>query len=354
MKSKILVNTYNKITKSWTIPYVLSALGLIIISPLTLYLYEILFYGKFILQGGMTISKLISVMSGIGSGWKLGDYVKGSYFDINDILLQDDIWVIIYEKVDISKKTLKANENIEHAIKQCIETDLEYSSLYQFINLIFIERFNLLPTNRNNMKDINFITHLLSFKNPYYPKYINLTDCKKIMKSYLMRDLSSYIHFYYILQNYNNTRQIYVKYNKINILYALKEFYHTDIDKKYSVDDILDIVECSSQTFRTLPFKLNIYEKIQTCKLTIKSIEFRFNELYKKPISCEDILPLLTLVLIFNYDIFFSVDIELIYDNFKDSNNVDGYISTLLMSALNMFKEFTNNFKKERRLIKYS
>ena len=154
-----------------------------------------------------------------------------------------------------------------------------------------------------------------------------------------------------MLRNYTNTRKIFVKYQQVNIINALNEFYETDIDKKYDIFDLIDIINDSSNVFRKLPNNWNVYDKINTCKLTIKSIEHCFYKKYKKSITCDDLLPILTLVLILNYDIFFSVDIQLIYNHFRDSSNMEGYISTLMMSALDMFIEFTNRYRKGKLAI---
>jgi hypothetical protein len=162
-----------------------------------------------------------------------------------------------------------------------------------------------------------------------------------------MKDLSSYIMFYYYLKNYESNRNIYITYNKINIFQALKSYYKTDIDQKYNILDLIDIIDNSSIIFRKLPLHQDVYSKIDICKKTIKTIETRFFSIYKKPICCEDILPILTLVLIFSYDIFFITDIHLIYEYFRDNSNMEGYISTLMMSALDMFMQFTLKFQSE-------
>ena len=344
MNSNILVSTYKKINKFWTVPYLLSLLGLVVVSPLSFYLYELLFYGKFILEGGLSISKIVCVIGGMGSGWKLGDYLIESKLDINQLMLRDDIWVILNENIDVPK----INNHTDLNILDTFYNNSDYSDFYQLVHIIFIERFNHLHmTKFENIKEIEYITHLLSIKHPFYPHHINLNVLKQEVKICLMKDLSSYIMFYYSLKNYESNRNIYITYNKINILQAIKTYYKTDIDQKYDIIDLIDIIDNSSIIFRKLPLYQDMYSKIDICKKTIKTIETRFFSIYKKPICCEDILPILTLVLIFSYDIFFITDIHLIYEYFRDNSNMEGYISTLMMSALDMFMQFTLKFQSQ-------
>ena len=101
MSNTIVLDTFNKLKTNWLVPFGISLLGLCVISPLSMYMYDILFYGKFIFESSLSLSKLTCVASGLGIGWKVGDYM--SITDYNEIIYNDNIWNLLNEKIIINQ-----------------------------------------------------------------------------------------------------------------------------------------------------------------------------------------------------------------------------------------------------------
>lgn len=283
------------------------------------------------------IPKCIGIIGSIGAGYGFGDWMKDDSKYFLNFLMDDDIWDIINKKIVIPKEKINKNQpisiTIENAKKLLDNENNPINTLYHFVVMLFIERFNLHKyENKNLMKEINVIIELLTIKHPYYKSGLNKELIKGIIEELLMKDLKEYLYIYYNNITLSQNKKIFKKNFYLSPFELITRFLDENPNIKIRPIILNSIILKSSNIFTQIP-SLSNREK-QTIAL-IKCVSIIDEECKKLNIrlSCDELLPLITLLIKYNYHICPSGMIKMLYDMLGEYTDEKGYISTLMITA---------------------
>jgi hypothetical protein len=275
-------------------------------------------------------SKAIIIGVGTTLGYKLGDYCTNT--DWNTFIRNDNIWQIIFNYYSKNKKPIikKDNNYTQYEIiNYLIDTRNIISDIYQFCYAVLLERYECLDIKL--LKEIKCIAVVICKLHPLY----NIDDEKIIYETierYIMDDFKPYLIDFYIKDNK-------VEYYNFYLLDNI----HINIDYKISIDR-LNII------FRQLLHHSHPSDKIKILLFIVKEISRQYEE-NGLVANTDDLIPILSCIILENKDIIPSAQLKLIYDYLGDGIDESAYTSTILLSSL----EYCNSLKniKNESISKY-
>lgn len=188
------------------------------------------------------------------------------------------------------------------------------------------------------MSEIKTIVELITIKHPYthtvFPKII----IKGIVENLVINNLKSYIDFYYLYNNYKENKFLATLNNDIIITEYIKD--NIQIDE----NSTLEIIRNASTILDKIKEEANPEKKTGLLVKTIEEVDKAYYKKFNKNIGCDDLLPLIILLLIYHNDINCSIDIEMLYDYLIDSIDNKGYILTILKTANLSSQKYLNNY----------
>ena len=335
--SKLISNNYytnyNLISKN-----ILIISSIFIFSPLSWYF----------LQGYFTniiIGKITCTLGSLGLGWGVGN-------NMNKI--DKNIWNLIFDNIEIEKELGTYNKHkIEKILDLLNDQDTDIGCLYQFIVLLLIEKYEDINKSKINnyldiIDEINLASKLLTIKHPFYPNLLNFNDIYNIINEKLTNDLDNYIKFFYLIKDIKNTETLYSSlYN-----FPKKKIIYFFIDKHpnlnltiIEIESILKVTEVKLENYLLCN---NINLKSEILKNTFTSINNEYLRLKNKNLSCDELLPILTIVVIYNWEKLPPSEISQYYQYKQNCIDEYGYISTVIQNASNLSLELLKTFNNSK------
>lgn len=309
----------------------------------------------FFLQGYFTsilIGKLTCAIGSLGFGWSLTKNIKDT-----DIFNDENIWILIYEKIEIAK-CKETNLDNNKIIEIINDPDTEIGSLYQFIVLILIEKYNKLKeenidieeNNNHILEELKIVTKLLTIKHPYYPDCFNYDTIYQSIHKNILHDLDNYIKFYYLLTQQNATKNLYLSLFNIPKSKVIWFFIESHPDLDLNIDEIYGILGKTSKQLKDYISHKEIDKKSKILKSTLLVINNEYREIKGRELSCDDLLPILTLVVIYNWEMIPPSEIAHYYHYQQDNIGEFGYIGTIIQNASQLSDDLLKKLKPVKKI----
>ena len=307
--------------KNWITPSICSISLGYASSPILQTIYEVgtsmhLFYQPILL--GLSF-KLVVAISSMGIGWTIGKSFCNTEYNIEELYTNPDTWKIINKVFVSNDRKVEFKEGLVETM--LTDTSLDIGKLFHFCNFIFIERYeHLLHNECMVMQDYRHLAQLLTLKHPMYSSenYLTILD---IIEYKVMNDLYPYIHVYYLMNQSNKQRNINNNHNYLDCYPKNKQIL---LEKA---------IKDASLIFRHLPHEQHPNDKVSIMLQMVKGLEKDFKNM-GMDMCCDDLIPVVAMIIIDNKDILPSADIQMIYDYLIDVSDEKAYVATILMSGL--------------------